>query len=391
MILSLAIIIIFGLLANKLFNFIKLPGLLGMIILGVIIGPNMLNLIDQEILNISPDIRKLALLVILLRAGFGIKKDTLSKIGKTAFKMSFIPCVMEGLFIAVAGMYILGISFVEAGMLGFIISAVSPAVIVPQMLDLISKGKGKENGIPTIILAASSIDDVFAITLFSTFLGLYGGGNISISSKLLGIPISILLGGLIGLIIGMLLIQLFKKFHIRDTEKVLIILASSMLLTNLEDALKNIVPIAGLLGVMVIGFILLDKYPELANRLSEKFNKVWVIAEIFLFVLVGAQVDIKVILNSGLLGLVVLIIGLIGRSIGVYVSLMGSNLTVKEKLFCIISFIPKATVQAAMGAVPLAAGVASGNLILAICVLAIIVTAPLGAIGIKYFGDKWVS
>ena len=391
MILSLAIIIIFGLLANKLFNFIKLPGLLGMIILGVIIGPNMLNLIDQEILNISPDIRKLALLVILLRAGFGIKKDTLSKIGKTAFKMSFIPCVMEGLFIAVAGMYILGISFVEAGMLGFIISAVSPAVIVPQMLDLISKGKGKENGIPTIILAASSIDDVFAITLFSTFLGLYGGGNISISSKLLGIPISILLGGLIGLIIGMLLIQLFKKFHIRDTEKVLIILASSMLLTNLEDALKNIVPIAGLLGVMVIGFILLDKYPELANRLSEKFNKVWVIAEIFLFVLVGAQVDIKVILNSGLLGLVVLIIGLIGRSIGVYVSLMGSNLTVKEKLFCIISFIPKATVQAAMGAVPLAAGVASGKLILAICVLAIIVTAPLGAIGIKYFGDKWVS
>lgn len=391
MILSFAIIIILGLLFNKLFKLIKLPGLLGMIILGVIIGPNMLNLIDPGILVISPDLRKIALLVILLRAGFGINRNTLNKIGKTALKMSFIPCVLEGFFIAFAGKYILGISFVEAGMLGFIIAAVSPAVVVPQMLELINKGKGKESGIPTIILAASSIDDVFAITIFSTFLGLYGGSNVSISGKLLGIPISILLGAGMGILIGLLLITLFKKFHLRDTEKVLIIIAASMLLTSLEEIVKNIVPIASLLGVMVIGFILLDKYPKVANRLSEKLNKVWVLAEIILFVLVGAQVDIKVIVHSGLLGLIVLIIGLVGRSIGVYISLMGSNLNLKEKLFCMISFIPKATVQAAMGAVPLAAGVASGNLILAISVLAIIVTAPLGAIGIKYFGDKWIS
>ena len=391
MVLSLAIIITLGLIFNKLFKAIKLPGLLGMLILGIVVGPNMLNLISKDILTISPDLRKIALIVILLRAGLGINRSTLKKVGKTALKMSFLPCVIEGFAIAFVSKYILNISFIEAGMLGFIIAAVSPAVVVPQMLELINKGKGKENGVPTIILAASSIDDVFAITIFSTFLGLYGGSNISISGKLLSIPISILLGGGIGILIALLLIWIFKKFHLRDTEKTLIILASGMLLTSLEDILKNIVPVASLLGVMVVGFVLLDKYPKVANRISEKFNKVWVFAEILLFVLVGAQVDVKVIVHSGLLGLLVLFIGLVARSIGVYISLMGSNLNLKEKIFCIISFMPKATVQAAMGAVPLASGVASGNLILASAVLSIIVTAPLGAVGIKYFGDKWIS
>lgn len=391
MILSLAVIITLGLIFNKLFKSIKLPGLLGMLILGIIVGPNMLNLISNDILTISPDLRKIALIVILLRAGLGINRSTLKKVGKTALKMSFLSCVIEGFAIAFVSKYILNISFIEAGMLGFIIAAVSPAVVVPQMLELINKGRGKENGVPTVILAASSIDDVFAITIFSTFLGLYGGSNISISGKLLSIPISILLGGGIGILIAILLIGIFKKFHLRDTEKTLIILASGMLLTSLEDILKNIVPIASLLGVMVVGFVLLDKYPKVANRISEKFNKVWVFAEILLFVLVGAQVDVKVIVHSGLLGLLVLFIGLVARSIGVYISLIGSNLNLKEKIFCIISFMPKATVQAAMGAVPLASGVASGNLILAIAVLSIIVTAPLGAVGIKYFGDKWIS
>ncbi|MBS5926011.1 MAG: cation:proton antiporter [Clostridium sp.] len=391
MVLSLAIIITVGLIFNKLFKAIKLPGLLGMLILGIIVGPNMLDLISKDILTISSDLRKIALIVILLRAGLGINRSTLKKVGKTALKMSFLPCVIEGVTIAFVSKYILNISFIEAGMLGFIIAAVSPAVVVPQMLELINKGKGKENGVPTIILAASSIDDVFAITIFSTFLGLYGGSNISISGKLLSIPISILLGGGIGILTALLLIGIFKKFHLRDTEKTLIILASGMFLTSLEDIFKNIVPIASLLGVMVVGFVLLDKYPKVANRISEKFNKVWVFAEILLFVLVGAQVDIKVIVHSGLLGLLVLFIGLVARSIGVYISLIGSNLNLKEKIFCIISFMPKATVQAAMGAVPLASGVASGNLILAIAVLSIVVTAPLGAVGIKYFGDKWIS
>ena len=336
MVLSLAIIITLGLIFNKLFKAIKLPGLLGMLILGIVVGPNMLNLISKDILTISPDLRKIALIVILLRAGLGINRSTLKRVGKTALKMSFLPCVIEGFAIAFVSKYILNISFIEAGMLGFIIAAVSPAVVVPQMLELINKGKGKENGVPTIILAASSIDDVFAITIFSTFLGLYGGSNISISGKLLSIPISILLGGGIGILIALLLIWIFKKFHLRDTEKTLIILASGMLLTSLEDILKNIVPVASLLGVMVVGFVLLDKYPKVANRISEKFNKVWVFAEILLFVLVGAQVDVKVIVHSGLLGLLVLFIGLVARSIGVYISLMGSNLNLKEKIFCII-------------------------------------------------------
>lgn len=391
MALSLAIIIILGIISNKLFRRIELPGILGMLILGVIIGPNMLNLINEDVLNVSPDLRKIALIIILLRAGLGVKRDTLKQVGKTALKMSCLPCILEGLAITIVGKYILNISFIEAGMLGFIIAAVSPAVVVPQMLELINKGKGQQKGIPTIILAAASIDDVFAITIFSTFLGLYGGSNISISGKLLGIPISILLGILLGLLIGFILIYILKKYRLRDTEKTLIILASGIILTSLEDALENIVPIASLLGVMVVGFVLLDKYPKVANRVAEKFNKVWVFAEILLFVLVGAQVDIKVIAHSGLIGLLVLIIGLLARSIGVYVALIGSNLNLKEKVFCIISFMPKATVQAAMGAVPLAAGVASGNLILAIAVLAIIVTAPLGAIGIKYFGGKWID
>ncbi|MGL4109727.1 cation:proton antiporter [Clostridium sp. LP20] len=391
MALSLAIIIILGLILNKVFEKLRLPGILGMLFLGVIIGPYVLNLINQDILKISPDLRKIALIVILLRAGLGIKKDTLKEIGPTALKMSCIPCICEGFAIAAVGKVILGISFIEAGMLGFIIAAVSPAVVVPQMLGFINRGKGSNKGIPTIILAAASIDDVFAITIFSTFLGFYGGENINITGKLLGIPISIIIGLVAGGIIGIALTTIFKKYHIRDTKKTLMILAVAIILTGIEDILKDIIPMASLLGVMTIGFVLLDKYPKVANRLSERFNKVWVFAEIILFVLVGAEVNINVVLHSGLLGLLVLILGLIARSIGVFISLIGTNLNLKERLFCIVAFLPKATVQAAMGAVPLAAGVASGELILAIAVLAIAVTAPLGALGIKYTGEKWLK
>jgi NhaP-type Na+/H+ or K+/H+ antiporter len=391
MAMSLAIIIILGIIANKLFEKLRLPGLLGMLILGVLLGPYVTNIISADILRISPDLRKIALIIILLRAGLGIKKDTLNKVGIPALKMSCIPGIFEGLSIMLIASYILGISRIEAGMLGFIIAAVSPAVVVPPMLNFISRGKGEKKGIPTIILAGASIDDVFAITIFSTFLGLYGGKSVNVVKKLFDIPVSIFVGVAIGGVVGIALTVIFKKYHMRDTKKTLILIASAIILNGLEDVFKNIVPIASLLGVMTMGFILLERHSNVANRISTKLNKVWVIAEILLFVLVGAQVNIYVAMKSGVLGLIIISIGLMARSIGVLVSLMGTNLNAKERLFCVISYIPKATVQAAMGAVPLAAGVKSGEVILAIAVLSIIVTAPLGAIGIKIGGEKLLS
>lgn len=388
MAMSLAIIIILGIISSKLFEKLKLPGLLGMLILGVLLGPYVTNIISPDILRVSPELRKIALIIILLRAGLGIKKDTLNKVGIPALKMSCIPGIFEGLSIMFVASYILGITKVEAGMLGFIIAAVSPAVVVPPMLNFISRGKGEKKGIPTIILAGASIDDVFAITIFSTFLGLYGGKGINITKKILDIPISIFIGVAIGTVVGIVLTAIFKKYHIRDTKKTLILIASAIILTGIEDIFKNIVPIASLLGVMTIGFVLLEKHSKVANKISIKLSKVWVIAEILLFVLVGAQVNIFVAVNSGVLGLIIISLGLVARSIGVLVSLMGTNLNAKERLFCVISYIPKATVQAAMGAVPLAAGVKSGELILAIAVLSIIITSPLGAIGIKIGGEK---
>ena len=383
---SIAVIILIGLLMNQLFTKIHLPGLLGMLILGVIIGPYGLNLLDEKIMFISADLRKIALIVILLRAGLGIKRDTLNKVGRYAFRLSFIPGVIEGITIMFIGSIFLGISKLEAGILGFIIAAVSPAVVVPQMLELIQQNKGEKKGIPTIILAGASIDDVVAITIFSSLLGLYGGKNINIVWQLFNIPLSIVLGMALGLLVAILFIYIFNHYSIRDTKKALMVIGAAILLTTLEDALANIVPIASLLGVMTIGFILLERMPTVAQRLSSKFNKIWVFAELLLFVLVGAQVNIYVALDAGIIGLIIILLGLIARSVGVYMSLWGSELNDKEKLFCIVSYIPKATVQAAIGAVPLAAGVDSGELILALAVLAIVITAPLGAIGIKLAG-----
>ena len=380
---SLAIIILLGLLANTLFSKLKMPGLLGMLILGVTIGPYGLNLLAPEIMNISADFRKIALIIILLRAGFGISRDDLRRVGKAALKMSCIPGLIEGFFIAFASTKFLGFSFIQGGLLGFIIAAVSPAVVVPQMINFIEKGIGTNKGIPTLILAGASIDDVFAITIFSTFLGLYSGTHVDIGIKLLEIPVSIILGISVGAVIGFILIWIFKNYHIRDTKKVLLIIGSSILLTALESLLKNKIEIAGLLGVMTIGFIILEKMPSVGKRLANKLNKIWVFAEILLFVLVGAQVNISVALNAGTMGAIVILVGLIGRSIGVVLSLLGTNLNWKERLFCVISYIPKATVQAAMGAVPLSLGVKSGDIILAVAVLSILITAPLGAVAIN--------
>lgn len=385
---SLAIIILLGLLINKLFEKLKLPGLLGMLILGMIIGPYGLDWLDVNTMKASSDFRKIALIIILLRAGLGISKENLNKVGKTAVKMSCIPGIIEGFTIALLATKVLGFTFIQGGILGFIIAAVSPAVVVPHMLHYIEKGVGKKNNIPILILAGASIDDVFAITIFTTFLGLYSGKHVNIGLKILNIPISIILGIGLGIVVGLLLVKLFKKYSIRDTKKVLIILGIAILFTTLENLLKSKLEIAALLGVMAIGFILLEKSPVQAKRLASKFNKIWVFAEILLFVLVGAEVNTSVALDSGLKGLVIIFIGLVGRSIGVLISTAGSKLSFKERLFCVISYTPKATVQAAIGARPLALGVAAGDVMLAIAVLSILVTAPLGAIGIKASAEK---
>lgn len=391
MALSLGIILLLGLSFNKIFEKMKLPGLLGMLILGVVIGPYGLDIISDDILRISSDLRKIALVVILLRAGLGIKRETLNKVGVPALKMSCIPGLCEGFTIMFAASFLLGIPKLEAGMLGFILAAVSPAVIVPSMLDFMNRRKGHEKGIPTLILAGASIDDVFAITLFSTFLGMYGGENVNLAVKIFEIPLSIILGMLLGAAIGFVMVYMFKKYHIRDTKKTLILLGVAIMMTALEDSLKSIVPIASLLGVMTVGFVLLEKDSIVAHRLSDKFNNIWVFAELVLFVLVGAQVNIHVALDSGFIGLIVIFIGLIARSIGVLISVAGTNFNFKEKLFCIIAYVPKATVQAAIGAVPLAAGVKSGEVILAMAVLAIMITAPLGDMGVKLAGERWLT
>lgn len=385
---SLAIIILLGLLANILFTKINLPGLLGMLLLGMILGPYVLDWISSDLLRVSADFRQIALIIILLRAGMGIGSDDLRKVGSPALKLSCIPGLFEGFTIAFLSTKVLGFSFIEGGILGFIIAAVSPAVVVPAMLDFQERRLGTNKGIPTLILAGASIDDVFAITIFTTFIGLYSGSHVNIGVQILNIPISIILGVILGTIIGFIMVRIFEKYHIRDTKKVLLILGSAILLTALEKFLKNSVEIAGLLGVMAIGFIILEKRPVVAKRLSHKFNKIWIFAEILLFVLVGAQVNISVAFNAGLNGLLIIFIGLIARSIGVIISLLGTNLNWKERLFCTIAYIPKATVQAAIGAVPLALGVKSGEIILAIAVLSILVTAPLGAIGIKATGKR---
>jgi solute carrier family 9B (sodium/hydrogen exchanger), member 1/2 len=385
---SIAIIILFGLLFNKLFEKIKLPGLLGMLILGIILGPYCLNLIDKAILSISGDLRVIALIIILLRAGFGIHMESLKKVGTSAIKMSFIPDIMEGITVMVVAYYLLGLPLVEAGMLGFVIAAVSPAVIVPQMLSFIKRKMGTKKGIPLIILTGASVDDVVSITIFSIFLGLYGGQQINYFKEILGIPVSIALGILMGLALAFMLIYLFKRYNIRATEKTLIVLASAILLKNMGDYLNSFVPIAALVGVMVIGFVILEKMPDVGTQLSEKFSKIWIFAEILLFVLVGAEVNIYLAASFVGIGLTIIGIGLIARSAGVYVSLMGSNLNLKEKLFCIFAYIPKATVQAAIGAIPLSMGVASGQLILAIAVIAILFTAPLGSFAVRIYGEK---
>ncbi len=385
---SLALIIIFGLGADYLFRTIKLPGLVGMLIVGILVGPYVFNLMAPEMMTVSGDFRKIALIVILLRAGFELRSDTLRRIGRPALIMSALPAIFEILAVMWVAPGWLHISMLEAAILGSILAAVSPAVVVPLMINFMDSGRGSKKGIPTLILAASSVDDVFVIVLFTVFLGMYGGGEINIWMKLAEVPISIVLGIILGLIPGFLLYRLFNKYDWRPPKRTMVVLGTAILLTWVEHALENVIAVASLLGVMAIGFIILEKSEAIAHIISQKLKKLWVFAELLLFILVGAQVDIHVAWKAGLAGTGVILVGLVFRSIGTYLSLFGAGLNWKEKLFCVVSYIPKATVQAAIGAMPLAAGVASGEVILAVAVLSILITAPVGAVGIMLVGDR---
>ncbi|MCY6484307.1 cation:proton antiporter [Clostridium aestuarii] len=384
MIKSIMLILLLGFLFSKMFEKIKLPGLLGMILVGILIGPYGLNYLDSGFLKISSEIRTLALIIILLRAGLGLDKEILKKVGKTAIKMSMIPCLCEGFLITFTASKMLNLPIIEAGMLGFIIAAVSPAVVVPSMLELKESGLGMDKGIPIIILAGSSIDDVFAITLFTAFLGMANNINKSVGVQIAHIPVEIIGGIILGLLVGIILHKVFQSLKLKELEQLAILFGTALIVKLIGDKIG----VAGLLSIMTMGFVLLQRSCNIAVKLEKKLNKMWFFAQIFLFVLIGAAVNTQVALDAGALGLIVIVVGLIGRTIGVIISLIGSDLNFKEKLFCAIAYSPKATVQAAIGGVPLVAGISSGSVILAIAVLAILFTAPLGLIGIKTFAPR---
>ena len=391
---SLAELILLSLLVDWMFRKLRIPGLVGMLFVGVVLGPYVLGNLNPALLAISADLRKIALIVILLRAGFELSGKTLARIGKMAALLSCVPAILEAAAVTLLAPRFLGLTYMESAILGCILAAVSPAVVVPLMINFIERRMGAKKGIPTLVLAASSVDDVFVIVIYSGLIGIYLGQKVSIASKLMAIPVSIILGIIVGLCLGWVLYLLFKRFNPRATKRVLTVLALSVLLIRVEHGLENIVPFAALLAVMSVGFIILEKNEHYAHEISAKLGKIWVFAEIILFTMVGTQVNVQVAFKTGFAGAALIGLALIARSVGTYLCLLGSNLTTKERLFVVISYIPKATVQAAIGAAPLAAmklaglNTGPGEVILAVAVLSIILTAPLGAWAISITGNK---
>ena len=381
MLLSISLILIVGMSMGYICSKLKLPSLIGMLATGIILGPYVLNLLDSSILGISADLRKIALIIILTRAGFGLDLSGLKKIGRPAILMCFVPATLELIGMIIIAPKLMGISVLEAAIMGSVLAAVSPAVVVPRMVKLMDEGYGVKEGIPQLILAGASVDDVYVIVLFSTFIGMMQGENASILN-FINIPVSILLGILIGLLIGYLMAYFFKKVHIRDTSKVLIILSVSFLLVVIEDSLTTSITFSSLIAIMFIGIGIQKKREIVAKRLSIKYSKLWVAAEIFLFVLVGATVNINYLGKVGIKALIVILVALMFRMVGVFVSLLGTGIKPKEKLFTMMAYTPKATVQAAIGGIPLALGLACGDTVLTVAVLAIVLTAPLGAFAI---------
>ena len=387
MLLSTALIFIVSITLALLFEKIRIPGLVAMMITGIVLGPYVFDLIDARILTLSLDLRQIALIVILLRAGLSLDLKDLKKIGRPALLLSFVPATLEIIVITLFAPMLFGMTYLDAAILGTVLAAVSPAVIVPRMIKMMESGSGKDKSVPQLIMAGASIDDIFVIVLFYSLVNTSSGASFD-PLALLNVPISIILGTTLGVLSSISFVALFKKIHVRDTIKVLIVFGVSFLFVVLEDVTKGFVPFSGLIGVIAFGITILKLYPVLAKRMLSKFGKIWVFAEIVLFVLVGAAVDITVIGTVGLLAIALIFIGLIGRSFGVLISLIKTKLNRKEKAFVTMSYVPKATVQAAIGSIPLALGIASGHTILAIAVLAIFITAPLGALLIDLTNKK---
>ena len=379
MLTSISIILLLGLLVGWIFSKLRLPSLLGMIIVGIILSPYALNLIDESILMISGDLRQIALVIILTRAGLSLDISDLKKVGRPAVLMCFVPACVEILGTVILAPVLLKVSVLDAVIMGSVIAAVSPAVVVPRMIRLIDEGYGKDKSIPQLILAGASVDDVFDIVVFTALTALAATGEISVIS-FIQIPIAIVLGVILGSGVGILLVLFFKRNHMRDSVKILIILSISFLLLEIQNRLEGYIPISGLLAIMSMGIMLRQKYDVLAVRLSAKYNKLWLGAEVFLFVLVGATVDLKYVKSAGIFAVLLIIGALLFRMIGVALSLVKTDLSKKERLFCMVAYTPKATVQAAIGAIPLSMGLGCGNIVLTVAVLSILITAPFGAL-----------
>lgn len=388
---SLALIFLFGLILGNIFKKLNLPKIIGYLLAGIFLGPFVFNFLDSKILSISEDLRKLALIIILLRAGFSLNLTDLKRVGRSAILMSFLPATFEIIAYMIFAPLLLKITLIEAAVMGTVMSAVSPAVVVPRMINYIENKWGTKKSIPQMIMASASIDDIFVIVIFTTLLGVANGGNTSII-QFINIPISIITGILLGYMSGLVLHKIFEGFgkeKINNSVKIIIILSISFLMIAIENAMKNYISISGLLAVLSLASVLKIKMNKSKSRIIlEKLNNLWIVAEILLFVLVGAAVDIRYTLVAGLPALLLIILALMIRTIGVLISIIGTDFSMKEKMFCVISYLPKATVQAAIGSIPLSVGLASGNLILSLAVLGIIVTAPIGAIGMDYSYKK---
>lgn len=389
MLISITFILFSGMFFGFLCKKVRFPSLFGMILAGILIGPHMLNLVDDSILNISAEIRKIALIIILIRAGLKLSFEDLKKVGRPAILMCFLPATFEVLGMVLLAPRLLGITVLEAAILGAVVGAVSPAVIVPRMIKLIDEGYGTDKGIPQMILAGASVDDVFVIVLFTTFTALAQGGEVNIRS-FVNIPISIVVGITVGLFIGYVLVVYFKSFHMRDSVKIAIVLGTCFALTYVEDTWGKIIPFASLIAVMAMGLMIKRQKQELATRLSGKCDKLWVIAEIFLFVLVGASVAVDSLQTAGVSAVLLILGVLVFRMLGVLVCMLGTPLGLKEKIFCMFAYMPKATVQAAIGGIPLAMGLACGDVVLTVSVIAIMITAPLGAFLIDLTYQKYL-
>lgn len=390
MLLSISLILIIGMSMGWICRKIRLPSLIGMLATGIILGPYVLDLLDDSILGISPELRKIALIIILTRAGLGLDISGLKKIGRPALLMCFLPASFELAGMILLAPKLMGLTVLEAGIMGAVLAAVSPAVVVPRMVKLMDEGYGVDEGIPQLILAGASVDDVYVVVLFSTFVGMMQGKSASIIN-FINIPVSIILGIIIGLLVGFVLAYLFKKVHIRDTSKVLIILSISLLLVVMEDELTTAITFSALIAIMFIGIGLQQKREVVAKRISVKYGKLWVAAEVFLFVLVGATVNVGYLGKVGVKAIVVIMGALVFRMIGVFVCLLGTSINRRERLFAMMAYTPKATVQAAIGGIPLALGFSCGETVLTVAVLAIVITAPLGAFAIDLSYKKLLA